>query len=236
MTLIEVVSNDPTIDVTARAMTWPEKARGLQIVDDASYLSAGHLLRGIKALRGEVDSAFDGIISKAHEAHREACAQKRKAEAPLVEAESAIKSSMGAYTTAQELLRQAEERRLREEARIAAEDRRLEEAASLEREAQATGDAELMAEAVEMLEQPIIAAPVYVPAAPKVAGISTRANWTARVTNVRALIMFVAQHPEHANLLTPNQAALNGLAKSMTSNLRIPGVESVNTPVVSARR
>lgn len=236
MTPTEAVLVDQAKDVTALALTWPEKARAVAVVDDSTYGQAAEMLLGVKALRGQVDEAFDGIISKAFAAHREACSQKKKAEGPLVEAEAVLKLAMGTYTTAQERKRLEEVRRRQEEERRSEETRRIEEAAAKEREAKASGDEELLAEAHELIEAPIITAPVYVPPVVKAAGISTRENWSASVTNIRLLIAFVAAHPEHTNLLQSNTTALNSLARAMKANLKIPGVAVVNNPVVSARR
>jgi hypothetical protein len=235
MSIELVVDNEQTSAVTARALSWPDQAKALRIIDGPTYERAAALLVDIKGLRKEVDAAFDPIIADAHRAHRTACEKKRQAEAPLVEAERLVKASMSEFTVEQERLRQAEERRLQEAARQEEESRLLAEAAALEREAVATHDDGLLQEAHELIERPIVAPPVSVArTVPKVSGVVHRENWSARVTSVAALIKFVAAHPEHQNLLTPNQAALNQLARAMKSNLRIDGVQAINTPTVAA--
>lgn len=235
MSIELAIDNDRTSAVTERALTWPEQARALRIIDSPTYEKAAELLAGIKGLRGEVNAAFDPIITDAHRAHKTACDKKRQAEAPLVEAEGVIKTAMGEYNTAQERLRQAEERRLQEEARQREETRRVEEAAALEREGNATNSPELLYEANELIERPVAAPPVSVArTVPKVASIVHRENWSARVVSLTALIKYVAAHPEHQNLLTPNTAALNSLARAMKANLKVDGVQAVNTPIVAA--
>jgi hypothetical protein len=230
-----VVDNDATAAVTEQALTWPEKARALQIVDAAAYERASGTLLDIKALRREVDAAFDPIIADANRVHKTACEKKRQAEAPLVEAERIIKGALSVWATEQDRIRREEERRLQEEARRHEEVRRLEEAAALEREAAATGDATLQAEAEAIIAAPVYAPPVTVaPTTPKVAGIVHRETWSARVVNIAALIKFVAAHPEHQNLLTPNTTALNQLARSMKSNLKIDGVQACCEKTVAA--
>lgn len=77
---------------------------------------------------------------------------------------------------------------------------------------------------------PVVTAPVIVPSAPK--GIAK--NWKARVTDKAALIRFVADHPEYANLLDLNQSAADKLAKALEQNLAatVRGLEGFNDPSV----
>jgi hypothetical protein len=226
---------DNTQAVIEKSLAWPSQARALRVADGDSYQQACELLLAIKALRGEVNQTFDPIIADAHKAHKTACGKKQQADAPLLEAETILKRSMADFNVEQERLRAAEERRLQEEAQRAEETRRLDAAAALEREAVATDSPELAYEAHELIERPIVAAPVQVArTVPKVAGISHRENWSARVVSLMALVKFVAAHPEHQNLLQPNTAALNSLARSMKGNLKIDGIQSVNTPTVAA--
>jgi hypothetical protein len=232
-----VIENSQTTAVTEEALAWPEKARAHVISDGTTYQRAADLLVSIKALRGEVNATFDPIIADAHKVHKTACDKKRVADAPLLEAETILKRAMADFNTEQERIRLEEERRLEAEARKREEDRRIEEAAALEREAIATDSPELHYEATQLIEQPVVVPPVQVAkAVPKVAGIVHRENWSARVVSLVALVKFVAAHPEHQNLLMPNTAALNSLARAMKSNLKIDGVQAVNTPTVAASR
>lgn len=234
MTPLELVV-DHGQEVKAEALAWPARAKALKVTDSASYTAAAETLQGIKALRGRIADTFDPHIKRAHEAHRALCKEKNDAEAPLLEAESLIKRTLSDYSVEQERLRREEQRRLEEQARQEEETRRLEAAAALEREAVATDSAELLDEAMQTLETPQPVAPVFVPkATPRVSGIVHRDSWSARVVSPIALIRFVAQHPEHLNLLTPNHTALNALARSMKQHLQIDGVQAVNTPTVAS--
>lgn len=228
---------DHSAEVKAEALTWPERAKAVHIVSDVTYTAAGELLMGIKALRDRIAETFDPHIKRAHDAHKALVKEKRDAEDPLVEAETIIKRALGAYNAEQERLRQAEQQRLQALAQKEEEDRRIAAAAALETEGNATGNQDLLYEAMELVEQPVVAAPVYVPpSTPKVSGISHRDNWSARVTSVSSLIKFVAAHPEHQNLLLPNQTALNAMARAMKANMKIDGVQAFNAPIVAAGR
>lgn len=221
--------------VTSEASGWPDRAKATVITDSASYMAACELLKGIKALRAKIAETFDPHIKRAYDAHTALCKEKRTAEAPLTEAEGVLKRLCAAYDDAQERLRVLEEQRLQALAREDEERRRLNEAAALEREGNATGDATLVDEAHALLEQPIEATTVLAERTiPKVAGISYRDTWSARVVSLPKLIAYVAAHPQHANLLVPNQAALNSLARSLKGGMAIDGVSAVCQKITAA--
>lgn len=222
-------------DVTTEALAWPDRARAMTVTSAESYTGACEMLKGIKALRQKVSDTFDPHIKRAVDAHRALLAEKRDAEAPLSEAERILKDSIVAYDTAQDRLRREEERRLQEIARREEEQRRLEEAAALERQAAAADDVELRAEAEAMLSEPIHAPTVVVAkSTPKVAGISYRETWSARVVSLSKLIAWVARHPECANYLAANLPALNAAARAQKNGLRVDGVEAVVQKVAAA--
>jgi colicin import membrane protein len=90
--------------------------------------------------------------------------------------------------------------------------------------AESAGDEE---EADRILSEAIDAppAPVHVETqTAKVAGVSSRKTWKAEVTDPVAFVKYVAEHPEHVNLLQVNMTQLNALARAMQENLKIPGV------------
>lgn len=237
MTPLELVIDNPqTAAVTERAMTWPERARAIQIVDERTYIDAAETLKGIKALRSEVDAAFDPIVKAAFDSHRTAVAQKRKAEAPLTEAEGIIKATLGEYAREQERRRLEEQRRLDAIAREEEETRRLEQAAAMEAEGHQFGDDALVQEAHALIEQPIIAPPAapLARAVPKVAGISYRETYGAEVTNLLLLVQHVAKNPGLLPLLTVNQTALNAQARSLKQSLDLPGVRVVKSSTTAA--
>ena len=78
------------VEISTKAMTVPDKARAIEITDDTTYKGAAEFLLTIKDLRKQIDEAFNPIIDAAHNAHKEALAQKKRADAPLVEAEYII--------------------------------------------------------------------------------------------------------------------------------------------------
>ena len=216
--------------VVEQALTFPDKARALTIADPASYQSACDFLKGIKSLRTEIAETFEPHIKRAHESHKALLKEKADAEAPLAEAERIVKSALVTYDQAEEHKRRAEAARLQEELRQQEEERRLAEAVELE----AAGE---QAEAEALIDAPVFVPTVAVaPSTPKVSGISYRETWSANVTDLGALVMYVAQHPQFAGLLLANIPALNGQARSLKGQMQIPGVEAVCTRDVAAGR
>lgn len=218
---------DTVID---QALSWPQRAKALTILTAATYDEAGEMLRGIKALRKEIDATFTPIITKAHDAHKEACAQKKRAEAPLAEAEAILKQGLIGYQTVQEQIRQADERRLQAIARQEEETRRLDEAAALERAASAAIDLtegfQLRREAEALLEQPIVAPVVTLASStPKLAGISYREVWKFRVTDP-ALVP--------REYLAIDEQKIGGVVRALKGAATIPGIQAYAEKVASA--
>jgi hypothetical protein len=81
----------------------------------------------------------------------------------------------------------------------------------------------------------VLTAPVAPMRAAKVAGVSTRTNWTADCTDLATLVAYVAQHPEYLNLLQANQQAITALAKAQKSALAIPGIRAYDRGGVAIR-
>jgi hypothetical protein len=221
----EVTSTTTVVDVRTRlaesADARIEEARGFQVTDSNTYRLAADKLLTIKALRGEVDEAFDPIIADAHRAHKTGLAQKAKVDGPLAEAEELYKIKMGAYDDDQRRIQREEERRRREQVeRQAAEDR--------EREIE---DAEkhgaTIEEIIVIAEAPLRVAPVIVsPAVPKVAGISSRENWKWEVEDKLKLDRFVAANPMYSNLTSVNSAAVTAWSAASSRPQRSPASKS----------
>ncbi len=227
MTLTLVVDNPKAV---ALALTYPDRARSLCIEDAVSYAQACEFLKGIKALRAEIAETFEPHIKRAHESHRALLKEKADAEVPLAEAERIAKAALVVYDQQQDCIRRAEQERVRAELKRQEEERLLAEAL----DAEAAGDVET---ADALISEPVHVPTVAVaPSTPKVSGISYRETWSAEVTDLAALVRYVAQHPLFAGLLSPNMPALNGQARSLKGQLQIPGVKAVCTRDVAAGR
>ncbi len=249
--------NKPTAIEELKPMVadWPGRAAALLVTDNPSYEVAAGVLVDIKALRKKISESCDPVIAAGLLAHRTALAQKKDLEAPLTAAEATIKSSMGAYTAEQERLRREEERRRAAEerrqeaeqrrliaeaeaARRKEEERRLAEAAALE-EAGKAEEAEAVISAPipepEIPPAPPIPAPTPVREMPKAAGVSTRAQWSAEVTDLMTLVKAVAEGKAPLATVMADQTTLNSLARSLKGAMDFPGVRVTSRQVVAAR-
>lgn len=239
------LQND-TERLSSAVAPWPDRARALVVHDEAGYEGAAVLLREIKGLRGEIEATFGPIIAKAHAVHREACAQRKKHEAPLELAETAIKRTMGAYVLAEERRAHEDQARLdreaRElEARRIAEERVAEEAARLV-EAEALEAAGMREEADAVLAAPMpepdpIPAPPPPPtiARPTAAGISVRETWSAEVTDLAALVRAIAEGRAPLTLVQVDRTAIGQWARATKGSVTLPGVRIVSGTGIAAR-
>lgn len=209
----------------------------IETADD--YEMTASFLQMIAARKKEVDATFDPIITKAHEAHKEALAQKKKFTDPLIEAERTTKGKLIAFSTEQERLRKIEEARLAEIARQeqaaaqAEADRmakieadRIQEAALREAsQLEAQGESVLAdivlqhaADSIAMspLAMPVMAAPVVVQSiVPKAAGLATTDVWKFEVTD-EALIP--------RQFLSVNLQSIGAVVRTQKGLAKIPGV------------
>jgi len=195
------------------------EAGEITIQDDRGLQNAGIFLVGLKGILKEISETFNGPIASAHKAHTDMLAAKKKHADPLLQAERAVKGGIGKYQTEQRKLREAEERKLREQAQKEEEDRRLAQAEELEQR----GEPEA---AEELVSQPVVAPPVVLPGPPKVAGVSTRIAWKWRLTDFRLV-------PLEYRML--DEKKINAVVRAMGKQTSIPGIEVYPEEVVSAR-
>ena len=237
-----LVQSKAALEIETRS--WASRAAGLRIVDRESCINASTLLRSVKTLRGQVVAFWAPHLDAAMETKRKAEAARKgladeqaRMEAPLIEAERVLKGALLTYETEQERLRLVEEQRLQEEARKHAEAVTLAAAASLETEAIATGNAEMLQEATDILDQPIEAPVVSVATSvPKVQGVTYRDQWKAHpAINVKALAAAVASGAVPATFLVPDMTAINAFARATKGTHAVPGIRFFNDRQVTAR-
>ena len=213
-----------TIEIENKAMSVPFRAKAILITDNETYIAATELLMAIKDIRKEIDETFGPIISKAFAVHKEAVGQKKKVEAPLVEAEGIIKPRIGSYLAEQEQIRLTDERRLQEEARKRAEEEQLAEAVALE----ASGES-VAAEA--LIQAPIAPPPVILPkSVPKVSGVSSRKGWKWRLKDPSKV---------KREFLMVDEVKINSIVRSLGKNAEevVCGIECYEeTTIVAGRK
>lgn len=216
-------------ELSREVQSWPALASEFVVVDQATLDDAGGLLKAIKALREKIAEAFDPIIRKAHEAHKAAVAEKKRHEAPLDEAERIIKGKISEYLEQERRRAEEEARRAQEEALRAAEELRLAEAEALEAEGR-TAEAEAVLGAA-------LPVPRVEVAVPQTDGVQMRYQYSVEVTDLSALARWALGVPGMAQqVLLPNTAGLNAMARAQKDAFAVPGCKLVRAPVIAARR
>jgi len=71
---------------------------------------------------------------------------------------------------------------------------------------------------------------------PTVEGITTAEVWKARVTDLPALLRFIADNPQYHDWIEVKMTGPNELAKAQRTELRIPGVEAYEEARIAAAR
>jgi hypothetical protein len=223
-------------DVVVREPDWMAPRVALPVTSHEDYVQVADALKEVKSFTKQVQEFFAPLKEKAYATWKALTTKENETLAPARAWEAECKSALATWDAEQERFRQEEQRRLEAEARRQEEERRLAEAVALEAEGIAEADPSKLAEADRLIEEPVETPVVVVEKeTPKVAGISYRDNWDAKVVDLQALIRYVAQNASHQNLLQPNLIALRAQAKSLKGALSIPGVRAYSQKVVSAR-
>lgn len=209
-------------------------ATQIQVINQVTQEKASEYLLAIAALRKEIADTFKPMKDAAFKAHRIICDQERTFDAPLAEAEGAVKRQIGGYVQVQQRLAREAEQQAREEAqRVAAEESRLrtqEEALQQAIDLEERGDMQGA--------QAVLASPAYVPVpytapAPvaasvaQVKGVATRMEWDFRIVDFDKV---------PREYLLVNESAIRQVVKATRGKVRIPGIEAFEKPVVSASR
>lgn len=202
------------------------------IRDQVSYNDAVAARVKAKAWLKEADEFFEGMIKPAHASWKAALAAKAKVVEPVEATVADINKALLAWDQEQERIRREEQRRLEQEARERAEAERIAEAERL----QAAGASP---EALDVfLDEPVRVTEIAVAESTyqKSGAVVYRDNYSAEVTDIKALVKFIAKNPNFIGVLTVNQTALNQLARSLRDTMDFPGVKVVNTKIVASGR
>lgn len=196
-------------EAARRALSLPEQAHAIKVIDGATLQDANEILLTIKDLRKEITATFKPIKQKIDVSKKEVLDQEKKADKPLKQAEALLKPQIVSYVLEQEKKAAEEAGRLRREAELKAEEERLKAAI----EAEQRGDKEAAEEILE--EEPEFIPPPAIKTAPKLAGTSIRKVWKAQVVD------FVALPDEFKEV---NESKLGQVARAMKEQCKIPGV------------
>ncbi len=204
------------------ALSWPERAKTLKVIDAATLQLAADERAAAKALIVKAHESFDPICKSAYDAWQVAIRKRAEILDPLEQAVKIYDSAMVAYNREQERIARETQRKLEEEARL----RELEEREREIEHAEATGATP--AEVASIIERPIVAPPVVAPAPAKPAGAVIKQNWKGRISDMRTFITHLVQNKrwELLGLLAEDSPACNKLAGSIKNTGSIPGFEA----------
>ena len=228
-TTLTVVQPDPP-EIVAQTSALVRDAEAFHVGDLASNALALERIRLLRLGERTITEHFEPARKAADEVKRAVLATRDALVRPLMMARSVYDAKAQEYEREQRRIAEAERQRLEKLAREEEERRQLDAAIEAD-EAGATD------EAIAILEQPVIAPVVHVaPAVAQVEGVSERTTWHAEVTDLQALVRYVARYPEWLGLLEPAMPALNGLARSQRGAMNLPGVRAVSEASRSVRR
>ena len=179
----------------------------------------------------EMEVFFKGIKSQIDSIKAPVLAAEKEDVGPLNTEKTRLGGLLTAYQAAERRKREEEERIAREAAEKQAEEEALQRAIEL-----AAAGEEEAADAV--LEEPIVAAPVVIPAsAPKPTGSVARKSYKAEVTDLKALVAAVAAGKVPLLALQANETFIGQQARSMGEAFEglYPGVKLVVTESTSFR-
>jgi hypothetical protein len=213
-------------ELNQKALTWPQKAASIVIVDQSSYDAAGEMLVGIAGLKKEI-IAYNAEPKKlTHQAWKSVCERERNGLDPLETAEKTLKGNMGRFIQIEREKQAAAQRKADEEARRVEEENRLKLAA----EAEKFGAPEETIS--EILEAPLpIVAPIVAPSVAPVVGVSTGSK---KVYKWR----LVSEHMIPREFLKVDEVKINAYVRNFTPGFSKPlaGIEIIeDVPRVSVR-
>lgn len=186
-----------------------DRAVAFTIITNDDYMSADAFCIGLKTLEKQVDDMFDDPIAKAFATHRSLTTRKNNYAEPLKRSLKIIKGKMATYSEEQEKMRREEEERLRAEAQKKAED----EAIARAKEAQDSGNKE---EANEIINQPLIVAPIVLQKTVPKASTTIRKVKKYRITNANLV-------PREYLML--DNSKVGGVIRALGFAANIPGIE-----------
>lgn len=167
--------------------------------------------------------------ARQHAEQQAALERKRRAEADALKRQAECDAAIRAGDEA----RAQEAARLQIEAEAEAEcQRRL--AAQAEADAAATLQAAGEQNAANETVAAVMTAPV-VSIAPKLSGIASKGTYKGKCTSLLDLVRFIAQHPEHVNLVKANDTAINQLAKAQRDACKVDGILVWEEKTLAAR-
>lgn len=212
------------------ALTWPERATAITIIDQASYDLAANTLIEIAEIEKQIKAHHAPMKTTAHNAHKAAVIAEKKFLDPLVTAKSTIKRAISSWEVEQRKIREEAEREAREKARKEEEEIRLAKALEAEKAGKSEAEVEKIIDTpVEVKVEPV--KPAFIPSA----NVGTRETWKAEVIDINLLCQAVANGEAPILSVLANMPFLNTAVRAAKENFKIPGVKAVKETSIVTR-
>lgn len=229
----ETISNDIAV-LESEANVVLNKAIVFTIKTQQDYDSAAIFIRGVKGLKKKVEETFRPIVTKAHAAWKEAKDKENKHLQPLQEAEQIVKKCSLAWYEEQEAERLKNERIEREKADAIERKRKAE----LNQQAdnwEAKGNTQKADERRAAADQVFIPPAPVMPTVKKAEGQAIKENWKAEVTDLKSLVLAVAQGRAPLNFLQADIVVINKQAKATKDSMNFDGVKFYAEKIMAVR-
>lgn len=221
MSELVTIEAPDTTELDQAANTIVQRAEAFEVIDAPTYkIGAQHTLDCRKRIKA-VKALFQPAKSAANAAHKSVCELENKCLGPFKAAQAELDGKMGVWRQQEaERVRREQEAAEREPQRLAAEQARKAEEL---RQAHMPEAAEAMVAA-----EPPPPAPVILSDVPKVAGISHREVWKARIVNEAQI---------KRAYLQPNIKAIDAAARSMgkIAEEQVGGIEVYKDTTTAGR-
>ena len=201
-----------------------------QVTTPEELENANNAGRVLQASTKEVELFYKPLKQQVDAFKAPLLAHEKEFAGPIDAEKKRLGGLITTYNQDQERKRQEEERKAREEADRVAREEQLARAVELEQ----SGDVEA---AEQVLNEPIMAAPVVIQAeAPvKMAGQVTRMTYSATVTDFKALLRAVVEGKAPLSCVVADESYLNSKARLEKDGFNVPGVRLNRTPSTNFR-
>lgn len=209
------------------AQTDLRMAEAVQVTDDQSYEQAGQLRVAIDKKRKGGEGIVETVCGPLYAKWKAFRGLLMRPVETRTQALKVLSDKRLAYEREQQ--RKAEEaRRLAEEAARREQERLNRLALERAARAEAKGDMARAEEILESVPQVPIPPPLLEPPVSKTKGVAKVTYYSARVTDLAALVTAVAAGEVPLDAILPNQAWLDRTAKALRQSMKYPGVQVVN--------
>jgi len=202
----------------------------ITVTDGTNYGVAAEFLKELKTAQSKVVKFFGPMKQKAHAAWKEIVASESNLLNPLKAAELSTKNKMLYYDKEEQRKANEEQRRLQKIVDAKVEAERLRQITAANKLKTDSLRDKRLAEADEVIA-PVIHVQHEVP---KVAGISTRVIWKARIINKGQFVMAATKNANLGAYITIDQTALNRVAQATKGQLNYPGIKFYSEQIMAA--